>query len=179
MSIRKILLVSLPLLLAGCASTPPLEKIEDNTPIESVLQNTDAYEGQEVRWGGAVVSVENKERETWIEIVSRDLKSNGRPKENDASGGRFIAKVVGFLEPEIYKKGRMVTIQGKVSGSEAGFIGTHAYTFPVVKSTKAHLWQKQLTNTRGIDFGWSFYGSRWGVNARRAWPFFTPRYPYW
>lgn len=176
---RNLLLAILPLFLIGCASTSPLESIEHNTPIEEVLQNSESHQGEEVRWGGTIASVKNKQGETWIEIVSRDLKSNGRPKRGDTSGGRFIAKVVGFLEPEIYKKGRMVTVQGEVSGSEAGFIGTHAYTFPVVKSTKAHLWPAQQANLRPIDFGWSLYGSRWGVHSRQAWPFFRPRHPYY
>ncbi len=129
--------------ISGCASNLPLEittPIENSLRIPEVLENSDAYKSELVRWGGSIVSIENRKDETWVEIVSRELGRNGRPKSNDHTDGRFLAKINEFLDPEIYKKGRLLTVYGELAGSRDGKVGEKPYSFPVVNSKKAYMW---------------------------------------
>jgi len=112
---RKIftgLFVIIGVLAAGCAAQAPSfvrEPLPDNPALTRVSADTAAHAGRKVRWGGSVEQLENQAQETWLEIVERPLDDNGRPRESDQSGGRFIAKVAGFLDPVIYTRGRDIT----------------------------------------------------------------------
>lgn len=180
MNVRKLLLAILPLLLVGCASNSAMHatQTEENTPIAIVLADIDAHKGKQVRWGGTIASAKNKQGETWLEIVSRDLRASGKPTRSDKSAGRFIVKVAEFLEPEIYQQGRAVTVTGELVGSESGTIGEQSYVFPVVRSDKVRLWPKYQVNSRRMNWGWSYYGGHWGMHSRHFHPFFGPMHPY-
>jgi|GEM_PF-2141366 len=53
-----------------------------------------------VRWGGTIVSIENKADGTSsLEIVSRPLGYAGRPVRNDQSDGRFFAEIDDVVDP--------------------------------------------------------------------------------
>ena len=181
MNVKILLLMLLPLGLVGCASNPPIgssAQIEASPPLAEVLQGIDGHKGEEVQWGGTITGVENKPNETWVEIVSRELKSSGRPKAGDQSEGRFIAKIKGFLEPEIYQKGRAVTVLGQLEGSLSGKIGEQAYVFPIVIGDEIKLWPVQQANPRSVNWGWSYYGRHWGLHSRHLYPYWGPRYRY-
>ena len=183
MSLKRLLLITV-LFLTGCASNLPVElttPIEGSPQVSEVLQNFDVHKGELVRWGGSIASVENKEDETWVEIVSRDLNRSGRPKSSDQTDGRFLAKVSEFLDPEIYKKGRLVTVYGELAGSQDGKIGEQTYTFPVVNSKKAYMWAEYRDppphhiHRRYYDPFWDPY---WIYHRRLNYYYGIPRYRY-
>ena len=131
------------LTLAGCASQPSPIATEPagNVPIAEVRANPDAYVGKQVRWGGAIASVENKANQTWVEIVGRELKDNGRPLLKKESRGRFLARFQGFLDPAVYAPGRLITIIGTIEGKTTRNIGDFPYLYPVVAVTDSQLWE--------------------------------------
>ena len=184
----KILFLITLLFLTGCASNLPVElttPIEGSPQVSEVLQNLGAHKGELVRWGGSIASIENKEDETWVEIVSRELNRSGRPKSSDQTDGRFLAKVSKFLDPEIYKKGRLITIYGDLTGSQDGKIGEQSYTFPVVNSQKAYMWAEYRDPLpthyyhRFYDPYWGTYWDPfWGMHPRRHYLRRDPRYWY-
>ena len=183
MNSKRLFLITL-LFLTGCASNLPVElttPIEGSPQVSEVLQNFDAHKGELVRWGGSIASVENKEDETWVEIVSRELNRSGRPKSSDQTDGRFLAKVSQFLDPEIYKKGRLVTIYGELAESQDGKIGERSYTFPVVNSKKAYMWAEYRdlpqhpVHRRYYDPFWDPY---WIYHRRLQHYYGYPRYRY-
>jgi outer membrane lipoprotein len=146
MVIKRGLLISILIaawFISGCASKLPQEittHVEGSPNISDVSENSDKYKGQFVRWGGSIASIEKKEDETWLEVVSRELERHGRPENSDQSAGRFLARVNQFLDPEIYSRGRLITIYGELVGTRDGKIGDKPYKFPVVKSKTAYLW---------------------------------------
>ncbi len=131
-------------LLVGCATQAPAflrDPLPDVPALASVSANPAAYVGRKVRWGGSIEQLDNQAQETWLEIVERPLDSNSRPRESDQSGGRFIAKVTGFLDPVIYTRGRDISITGSVDGEVSRKIGEFDYRYVVVKVDASHLWQ--------------------------------------
>lgn len=176
MTTKNLLLITAVLLtglISGCASNLPVEittPITGSPLISEVLQATEIYQGKSVRWGGSIASIENKKDETWIEIVSRELNRNGRPKKSvNKTAGRFLAKVDQFLDPEIYIKGRLITIVGELAGSQGGKIGDQPYKFPIVHSKTAYLWTEYPDPPRYPHYGRPYYDPYWDPYWSRHW----------
>jgi len=102
---------------------------------------------QPVRWGGTIVEVSNTATGTIVQIVSRPLRGSGRPVRNDRTDGRFLAEVAGFLDPEIVKKGRDITVTGTLNGTREGAVGDTSYQFPVVAVDQYRYWKPVVAHT--------------------------------
>jgi len=138
------IILLLVLVLTGCASSIPqaLRVAPSNNPSVSVArESAEQMVGTLVRWGGTIARIENKETETWLEVVDKELRSNGQPLDTDKSRGRFIARVAGFLDPAIYEKGRQLTVAGTLEKPVVRRIGEFTYLFPVVKVDHYYLWE--------------------------------------
>ena len=127
------------LALSACVSVPqqiqfPNEAQGSDLLLRQAIQKPDAYQGQQVRWGGLIAKVENAEQNTRVEIVGQLLDSRGRPRLSEQSEGRFVAIISGFIDPLIYKEGRELTVIGTTTEPITDKIGEHNYTFPVVQS---------------------------------------------
>ncbi len=98
-----------------------------------------------VRWGGTIASINNQSAgKTRLEVVSRPLYGGGRPIHDDRSDGRFVAIVNAFLDPEIVKVGRDITVLGNVQRLESGTVGESAYVYPVVVVESYRYWKKRV-----------------------------------
>lgn len=127
---------------AGCASVPPQIKVPPlgDPSISSVQKDAGSHRGELVRWGGSIVGIENKRDHTLVIVVAKDLGRSGRPQGSDYSPGRFIARVEGFLDPDVYKTGREATVYGPIEGQLTRKIGEKSYGYPVVKAETVYLW---------------------------------------
>jgi Starvation-inducible outer membrane lipoprotein len=132
------------LFLSACASNVPVEIQQDVTggsaSINAVRTDFSRYEGQKIRWGGTIASVENKASDTWIELVGKELGSYGRPRRVDQSLGRFMVRIEGFLDPAIYKPDRELTVYGTVESRMVRQIDEHPYTYPLIRAQTYYLW---------------------------------------
>jgi outer membrane lipoprotein len=130
--------------LGGCISMVP-EVIRTAAPgnvqISQVREQPQQFRDAVVRWGGNIVSTRNERDHTVLEIVGRDLDSEGQPWEEDRSQGRFLAKVPGFLDPAVYKAERKVTVHGRIQGAVEQAIGEYRYIYPLVQADDIYLWK--------------------------------------
>jgi outer membrane lipoprotein len=160
------------LLFSGCASkvpkviaTPPAGDIR----VDEVQQRSQAFVNAKIRWGGEIIAVENLSQETRIEILSHPLNDEGKPKQDSRSIGRFLARIMGYLEPEEYPKNRMITVTGNIIEVVKKPVGEYLYSYPVVEVEAYHLWPEEKVYTQPCYYD-PFYD-----------PFFYPywpRYPY-
>ena len=159
--------VLLPCFLSGCASNIPLEIRQDITDskisINTAVTDFNQYQGKQIRWGGTIVSVENNQNDTWIEIVGKDLNAWGEPVYSDESGGRFLVSVDGFLDPAIYKTDRAVTVYGTIESRVVRQIDDHPYTYPLIKAQSYYLWSDYVNRRY---YGYPYY------------PYYPYYYPY-
>ena len=166
--------------LGGCASVVP-EAIRTAAPgnvqIAQVREQPQQFRDTVVRWGGNIVSTRNERDHTVLEIIGRDLDDEGRPREEDRSLGRFLAKVPGFLDPAIYKPEREVTVRGRIEGVVEQAIGEFRYTYPLVRADDAYLWKPHPPLTpypyHPYHYDPFFYDPwyPWGVPYYRPWPY--------
>ncbi|RUO78033.1 Slp family lipoprotein [Idiomarina seosinensis] len=134
------------LLLAGCSAIPePIATDDEQTLVsyQAAANNSGQVIGEQARWGGVIADVRNGEEYTVIEVVNFPLKSWGRPLVSDDSNGRFLALVDGFVDPEVYKQGRSLTVLGTLEETQTGKIDDYTYTYPVLKAEGYYLWEKQ------------------------------------
>ncbi len=155
--------------LAGCASgiPPEIRNAPDPNPaLASVRANPVGSVGEFVRWGGEVVTTENLESATQVEIVARGLYRDGYPQSTLGSDGRFIARIEGFVEPLLLQKGRLITVYGQITGSLRRDIGEYPYEYPVVKVSTYRLWEPPAVDR----YPYPRYG---------YWPWYDPWYDPW
>jgi len=131
--------------ISGCAYPISKELRQEATkeptfPI--VLQNPAAYVGSIVIWGGKIIETQNVAGGSEIIVLETPLDYQEMPESEKYSQGRFIAKSSTFLDPEVYSKGKRITVAGEIIGKETKPLGKTEYTYPVIMIKQIHLWRK-------------------------------------
>ncbi len=172
--IKKIFsVVSLMLLITACASVmseTTMNSVDQSVSFAALQQKPDAYKGKVVLLGGQIIATTVKDNETWIEMLEKKLDSGQKPENTDQSGGRFLIKFQGFLDPAIYSPGRYLTVAGQVEGKVIRPINETKYTFPLLVAKEHYLWKPEDTASRprfgiGVGGGVGSRGSGGGVGV--------------
>ena len=139
----KLYLISICLLLSACTSLPPAF---DNIPVtdmayNQVREDLDDYRNTLVRWGGAIVDVENIGDASLMEITHYPLDHYGRPQLDEISEGHFVIKSTELLDPEIYAAEREIIVLGVIDGEiERTTNNETRILLPLINATAIHLW---------------------------------------
>ncbi|MEK9629896.1 MAG: Slp family lipoprotein [Nitrospinota bacterium] len=128
--------------LMSCAhpmSTEMREEIDSTITFERLLETPEEFIGKRVMFGGVIVETRALPEGTEVEVVQKEIDFTGYPEAGDQTGGRFIFFNKGFLEPEIYSKGRGITGAGKVRGTRMGKVGERPFEYPVIEAEEIKL----------------------------------------
>lgn len=164
------------LLLTGCASNVPIPirtGLSDQVSLAMVRTDPERFRTAPVRWGGEIIAIENRERETWVELLAHPLDSEGQPIIYETGEGRFLARIPGFLDPAVYATSRELTVTGWVEGQIVRPVGEYPYNYPLVNARIHYLWPKRRPMRYRRYDPWldpwydPFYD-----------PFYDPWYPY-
>jgi outer membrane lipoprotein len=153
--------------LVGCAhiiSKDILKDLDREIGFEELRKDPGKYQGKTVLLGGVIVKTENKNEGTLLEIYQTEINHYGEPVDIDISKGRFLANYKEFLDSEIYRKGRKVTIAGVVSGGEVKRLGEIDYNYPYLAIKEIHLWKEEQPCEFGPyhnEFWYPFYWEPW------------------
>ena len=144
-----------------------LKDIDGTITFDRLFESPEEFIGKLVMFGGVIVETRVLPEGTEIEVVQKKIDFTGYPKAADESGGRFVFFKKGFLEPEIYSKGRGVTGVGKFIGTRMGKVGQRPYEFPLIEV-------KELKLLEDIERNPYFYPPYWD-------PWYRPHSyaPYW
>ena len=140
--VRLIMAGAVAIALSGCVSVPDAIKGSSPTPQQDLVRVMNApelYVGQEARFGGKVIDVQNQQGKTRLEIATVPLDSGARPVLGEASRGRIYADVSGFLDPVDFR-GQLVTVVGPITGTYDGQVGGAAYKFAVIRADGYKRW---------------------------------------
>lgn len=158
--------------LASACTTIPEQLKGDYTSL--IPENTSEENLQTpVRWGGVILETRPEDDFTCFEILSKQLEKSMRPENADQSGGRFIACKPGFYDPEVFEKGREVTVTGKLIHMDVRTIIEYDYHFPVVDIEFMSLWPERRERTH-YDYYGMYRPYYWHYPQRG----FYYRYPY-
>ena len=131
------------LFLTACSSQipPDISQGFKNSPSISKIQaEPEVYLSQPVRWGGVIIKIENRQNTSRLTIVAYPLSRNGEPQVYKNSIGRFIASFNLFLEPQVYKRDRIITLTGQFIKAETISVGKFPYNYPVIEVKQHFLW---------------------------------------
>jgi outer membrane lipoprotein len=134
--------VALVLAFTGCATVPTPLQGNFSALAPGTATQRDAT-GEPVRWGGTIAAVETLAGETCFQLVGRPLDDETRPIMSDHPEARFLACRQGFYEPQVFAKGRSVTVTGRVVGYETRKVGDYDYRQPKVAADVVYLWPKR------------------------------------
>jgi len=138
-----LLLLSL-MIVSACAPIIPQQlkrEITEKITIHDVVTNPDALKRKMILWGGKIIRAVNEKEGTLIEVLQLPLDRSQRPKDVDASEGRFLVLYPGYLDVAIYRPGREITVVGEVYGIRKLSLGEIEYEYPFIKARKIHLWK--------------------------------------
>ena len=141
---KQILLLGLiPVLLSGCVTYPIAKNLQNQAKpltLPQVVADPGACQGTIVIWGGRIIKTVNDVNSSAIYVLELPLESSGEPAVEANTSGRFIASSKGFLDPEVYKAGRLITVAGAVAGLETQPVQNTKYNYPVLDIKEIHLW---------------------------------------
>jgi len=148
-------------LLAGCATSPISKTLRrearKDVPFERAAKDPNAYKGALVIWGGYIVDVVNASSSTDVTVLDAPLESADEPGLAEKSRGRFIARINRFLDPAIYRKGRKVTVAGKINGQEVLPLGKITYAYPVLDVEELSMWARERPYPYDPAFEFGFW----------------------
>ncbi len=116
------------------------EVARNGVTVPMVQADPEQSKGDIVIWGGKVLEVSNRAGSTEITVLASALDSGEEPLGDAYSEGRFIARADGFLDPEVYARGRKVTLAGEVTGTQERPVGETQYAYPVVGIKQIYVW---------------------------------------
>jgi len=143
------------LIFAGCApviSDTALKDVDRSLAFSEIIKNPSQYTGAAVLLGGRVIKISNRENITLAEVLQFPLSRSMRPRTRKDSGGRFILRVKGFLDPLVYE-GRLITIAGTRGAPMTRDLEKAQYTYPVIESREFHLWKFRGESSSPISIG--------------------------
>ena len=143
---RLTLFIAVVVFISGCAhvmSKDILQKVNSEVTFAELQKAPQAYREKVVLLGGVIVKTVNKNDGTLLEVYQTEINRRGEPIKLDISEGRFLAYWKGFLDSEIYQKGRKVTIVGVVKGEKMIRLGEIDYSCPYIVVKDIHLWEEE------------------------------------
>ncbi len=150
---------------AGCASYPISKGLREQAKpltVAQVASSPGAYSGTIVIWGGRVINTVNDTSGGRIYVLGLPLTRHEVPVWNGITTGRFVVRGQGFIDPEVFKAGRLITVAGEVTGVEKQPLQGIQYAYPVVASRELRLWVTPAEYYYYPGWYWGWYGPGWG-----------------
>lgn len=138
---------------------------------KTLLLEADKHIGDTVILGGYILETKNSAQESTILILQSPLGFGQEPKIKDQTEGRFIVVHNGFLEPEVYRKDRKLTVAGVVTGSVTMEIGGFPRPHLKIRSREVFLWPEKQYPYHGQ------YYDPWNCPNIDCWYWYR-RHPY-
>lgn len=148
------------LALGGCATIPqPLQGDYPPVPLDAARSGA----ATAVRWGGEIIETQPLEQQTCFFVLAQPLDAQARPRAGSDSLGRFVACKSGFYDPEVFAKGREITVTGTLDGTVQHKVGEYDYAYPKVEANNVYLWPKRQLYVRDpYYYPWGGYYPYWG-----------------
>lgn len=142
-----LLIVSL--ILSGCAPVISKSYLRESPPevsFKTLREKPDEFRGNLYVFGGVIVRSSLTQEGLLIEAMHVPVDRRGYFENRGRSRGRFLGIIPpnGTVpDPEVFRRGRRITIAGEFLGLRQGRIDEAEYTYPVFRIKDVHLWKKE------------------------------------
>ena len=144
------------LMMLGCAtgiSRQTRSQVTYQGTFAALQKAPDKHTGATVMLGGKVIETKGSQGSSEITVLQLPLDTRDRPQDGDRSQGRYIVQSKQFLDPAIYQAGSLLTVVGRVTGSEVRSIGGFQYVYPLVEAMEIKPWPATVRKSPSFHFG--------------------------
>jgi outer membrane lipoprotein len=143
------------LISMGCAGVSKQAKsqVTFQGAFSEIQSNPDPHQNEVTMLGGKIVEIKSAQNESEITVLQMPLAYNDRPRNEEASQGRFLVRYDQFLDPAIFEIGKYLTVVGRINGREDRLIGEYMYTYPVLAPIETKLWGFETESGPDVHFG--------------------------
>ncbi len=141
---RLLLVAALAIVSAACSPLSPAVRSDAvaGVPFTALLADPDRWRGATVILGGYILETENLGSETLVRLLQTPLTPGDEPGPRDGSLGRFQVACGGFLDPEVYREGRRLTVAGRVLGADMRSVAGARVPYLLLQAVEIHLWKE-------------------------------------
>ena len=143
-------------LILGCAagiSQQARSQVTYNGSFAELQAAMDRHMGEIVILGGKVIETKGYPTFSEITVLQLPLGKKDRPQDGDRSDGRYLIRSEQFVDPAIYRQGSLLTVVGRLSGSEVRSIGEFQYVYPLVEAIEIKRWRQARKTSPAVHFG--------------------------
>jgi outer membrane lipoprotein len=144
-------------------------QVDKETTFDDVIEDPSSHQGKLVIWAGVIIGAKNEKEGTIIEILHKPADIQGRPKDVDESGGRFLAVYDGYLDVAVYRQDREVTIAGVIQTGRVLPLGNIEYAYPVISVKEIHLWPRRSNQRVYLIYPYWYYPGWWHEQYWDTW----------
>jgi outer membrane lipoprotein len=137
--------------LSGCQawiSEQVRSTADEETLFEEIFENPNSHKGKVIILGGEVLQLQYQEQKTEVEYAEIPLYKGGHPALGFDPGQRFFVVFPERLDSYLFKKGKVMTIAGRVVGTKT----VEGADYPLFAYEDAYVWDK-LREDRFPSFG--------------------------
>jgi outer membrane lipoprotein len=153
---RKALFLMLALIITACGggiSQQARDQVTYTGPFAAVQKAPAKYRGAILLLGGKVIKVSTQEGVSELIVLELNLDNQDQPLDNDQSQGRFLVRSARFIDPAIFPPGTLITVVGRLQGSESRLIGEMRYPYPVIEPIETKKWSAGSAANSRFHFG--------------------------
>jgi len=121
---------------------------DEGTLFEEIFEDPNRHIGKVVILGGEIVRLQYKGETTEVEFAEIPLYRGGKPALGFDPGEHFFVIFPERIDPFLLKKGKVLTIAGRVIGTRA----VRGFDYPLFAYEEAYVWDK-LRQDRFPSFG--------------------------
>ncbi len=172
------------LALFSCAPVLNKEYMKEGSrevSFQLLREYPDQSQGKLFILGGIIVRTKLTASGSQIEAIQVPVDSSGYFKEQGRSEGRFMAvlpKDKAMLDPEVYYRGRRITLAGEFVELRKGTIDETEYVYPVFRIKQIYLWPEERPYYYYDPWFYPYY--YWEPYDWGPWwpyPYYYPYYP--
>jgi outer membrane lipoprotein len=164
-TISIIILASMVTISCSVISRQVRSEADPPVPFQTLIRDVDKFLGHTVILGGYILETKNLESETILKVLQTPLRFGEDPDLKKRSEGRFMVYHKGFLDPEVYGKGQVITVAGRVIGTAVEKIGDEQIQYLKIENREIYLWSN-YTDKPLYFYPWPY-------------PYQRTLYPYW
>ena len=167
--LRTAIIVAILLSTVSCSviSSQVRKEAEPRIVFKTLMEDNDFYIEKTVIVGGYILETKNLADQTSILVLQAPLGFLDEPKSRDDSEGRFIVLHQDKLDPEVYKRGRKITVAGTVVGLTTAKTEDCPNQCLNIESREMHLWPETYYYPRR----YYPYGDPYPYYPRRLFPY--------
>jgi len=146
-------------LLLGAVACAPVFAPDVRSQVDPTLSYAElaaspaSHIGRIVLLAGTIVDVTNLQDSTRLTLLQYPTGRRSQPRTHRPSGGRFLLLTPGYLEAEVYRPGRALSVIGEVTGQQDLPLGEATYSYPVIAPKELHLWPEGEGQIPRFRFG--------------------------